>query len=110
MGERFFSRLLRGTLPLIIWGMHFTVCYLLVAAQCSPALMTASAPSRPMLGAVSAIALAACAALLWRAHGTLRSVTEETRLIDWAAAGSAVLALAGIAWTSLPILMMDGCG
>jgi hypothetical protein len=29
--------------------------------------------------------------------------------IQWATAGSALLALAGIAWTSLPIVLLAGC-
>ena len=110
MDDHFFSRLLRGTLPLIVWGLHFSVCYALVAAQCSPAAITAQAPSRWLLGVVSVLALGACAALLWRARGTLARVSEQTGLLDWAAAGSAVLALAGIVWTSVPVVLLDGCG
>jgi hypothetical protein len=102
MGERFLSRLLRGTLPLIVWGLHFALCYALVAAQC-----TAQAPSRSLLALVSVLALGACAALLWRARGTLAGISEQTGLLDWAAAGSAVLALAGIMWASVPVLLLD---
>ena len=110
MRDRFFIRLLYGTLPLIVWAAHFFAAYLLVAAQCSPAAITPESPRRWMLAALSVLALGACAALLWRARGTLRDASEEIRLLDWAAAGSAVLAMAGIAWTTLPMLMIDGCG
>jgi hypothetical protein len=30
-------------------------------------------------------------------------------LLDWAVARSEALALAGIAWTTVPILLLDGC-
>jgi hypothetical protein len=108
MRERFFARLLYGTLPLIIWAAHFFGVYLLVAAQCSPA--AAGAPSRPMLGALSLLAIGACLALLWRARNTLRNAANGTGLLDWAAAGGAVLASAAIAWTTIPVLLIEGCG
>jgi hypothetical protein len=109
MNDHFFRRLWGGTLPLILWGLHWTVCYVLVAVQCSPAAYTPGAPNRLLLGAVSLAALAACGVLAWRARDTLRAAGDDTSLYEWAAAGGAVLALAGIAWTSLPILLLDGC-
>jgi cadmium resistance protein CadD (predicted permease) len=109
MRDRFFTRLLHGTLPLIIWAAHFFAAYMLVAAQCSAAAVTAGSPRRWMLGALSLLAIGACAALLWRARTTLRHAGSETSLLDWAAAGSGVLATAGIAWTSIPMLLVEGC-
>jgi hypothetical protein len=111
MGDRFFIRLLYGTLPLLVWAFHFFAVYLLVAAQCSPALMTPQAPRHATLAMLSVLALGACAALLWRARGTLRhAVDDSSALLHWAQAGSAVLAMVGIAWTSVPMLLIDGCG
>ena len=110
MGDRFFIRLLSGTLPLLVWAAHFFAVYLLVAAQCSPAEITPEAPRRWMLAMLSVLALGACAALLWRARRTLSDATRDPGLFDWAQAGSAVLAMLGIAWTSVPMLMIDGCG
>lgn len=106
MRDCLFKRLLRGTLPLIIWAAHFFAVYILVAAQCS----AAGAPRRWILGALSLLAIGACALVLWRARRTLRCAGEDTALLDWAAAGSAVLAMAAIAWTSIPMLLIDGCG
>jgi hypothetical protein len=109
MRDHFWRRLWGGTLPLIIWGLHFTACYVLFAVQCSPAAATPGAPNRLLLGGMSLAALAACAMLAWRTRATLRTAGEDTGLYEWARAGSALLALAGIAWTSLPILLLDGC-
>ena len=43
MRDRFFVRALHGTLPLLVWAAHFFASYALVAAQCSPAAITAAA-------------------------------------------------------------------
>lgn len=96
----------RGTAPLLVWAAHFAFCYVLVAAQCSPALFDGTAPRRWVLLAACALALGACAWMLWRAA---RPLGEAASLREWAAALSALLALAGVAWTSLPVLMLDGC-
>jgi hypothetical protein len=107
MRDCLFLRVLHGTLPLIIWAAHFFAVYLLVAAQCSHA--APGYPSRRMLGVFSLLAIGACLVLLWRSRNALRSAGNEPALLDWAAAGSAVLATAGIAWTSVPIIMIEGC-
>ena len=107
MLDRLPRQVLLGTAPLLVWGLHFSVCYALVAAQCSPAMAGPQAPQRWLLIVISAVALAACAGLLWRAP---RAWSTGARLMDWARAGSALLALAGIAWTSIPLLLLDGCG
>jgi hypothetical protein len=110
MRDRFFVRLLRGSLPLIIWAAHWFGMYLSVAAQCSAALITPQAPRGWMLGVLSVLAVGACAALLWRASSTLRRAGDDAGLLAWAAAGSALLATVGIVWTSVPIMMIAGCG
>ena len=35
--ESFWRRLLAGTLPLLVWSLHFAFVYGLAAAQCTPA-------------------------------------------------------------------------
>ena len=102
MRTNLFTGLLKGTAPLLVWALHFALCYGVVAAQCSPALVATATPSRTLLLVLSAVALAACVPMLGR-HWPLR-------LLDWARAGGAVLALAGIAWTTVPLLLLDGCG
>lgn len=107
MRERLFKRTLQGTAPLLVWAAHFTLCYGLVAAQCSPALLMPGAPTIWLLALASVAALAVCGWMLWRSRLALG---EQARLLDWARTGSATLALAGIAWTSVPLLLLDGCG
>lgn len=109
MRDRFFVRVLHGTLPLLVWAAHFFVSYSLVAAQCSPAAITRDAPSLWMLALLSAVALGLCTLLLWRAWQTVRASAGEPALHDWAALGSGIMGLMGVVWTSLPLLMLDGC-
>lgn len=108
MQDHFFRQLMRGTLPLLVWAAHFTFCYLLAAAQCTPAVMRTDGPDRLLLGIATLAALAACLWLAWRERGILRNATEAA-LLDWAAALGAVLAFVGILWTGMPILLVSGC-
>ena len=108
MQDHFFRQLLRGTLPLLVWAAHFAFCYLLAAAQCTPAAMRSAGPDRTLLGVATAIALLACAWLLWRERAIVRTA-QEAGLLDWAAALGSLLALVGIAWTGLPLLLVGGC-
>lgn len=105
--EHFFRRLLHGTLPLLVWALHFAFCYGLAAAQCSPAGMRPGGPDRLLLGGATALALAACAWLLWCARRVPR--LPGAGLLDWAAFVSAGLALVAVAWNGLPLLLVAGC-
>ena len=110
MDDHFWRRLGRGTLPLLVWAAHFTFCYLLAAAQCTPAAMRSGGPDRVLLGGVTVVALAVCAWLAWRERGMLREdVREKAGLLDWAAALGAVMAFVAIVWTGLPVLLVEGC-
>ncbi len=108
MHDHFFRRFVRGTLPLVVWAAHFAFCYLLAAAQCTPAAMRAAGPDRMLLGVATALALAVCAYLAWRERAILQDA-QGAGLLHWAAALGALLALVGIAWTGLPLLLVGGC-
>ena len=107
MGEHFFRRLLRGILPMLIWVAHFAFSYGLAAAQCTPAGLRTGGPDRLLLGGVTALALAVCALLAWRARDVPRR--PDAGLLDWAELVLAVLALVAVAWNALPILLTTGC-
>jgi multidrug transporter EmrE-like cation transporter len=107
MGDRFFPKLVLGCAPLLLWALHFSVCYGVVAAQCSPAFIDPAMPALWLPWLVTVLGMLACGVLLWRA---CRVLDPEAGLAQWACAGSAVLALAGMAWTAVPMLLLGGCG
>jgi NADH:ubiquinone oxidoreductase subunit 2 (subunit N) len=106
-GEHFFRRVLRATLPLLIWIADFAFSYGLAAAQCAPGGLRAGGPDRLLLGAVTAAAMAACALLAWRRRAAL--LDRQAGLAERAGALLALLAMVAIAWAGLPLLLVDGC-
>lgn len=107
MKERFFRKLLRGTLPLLVWAAHFAASYVLVAAQCSPAGYAPGHPQRLPLAAMTVLALGICAALAWRGRRTLGGAPAP--LLERAATLTAWLSFVGIAWTAVPMWFIDSC-
>ncbi len=105
--ESFWRRLLAGTLPLLVWSVHFAFTYGVAAAQCTPAAMRPGGPDRALLGAVTIAAAGVCAWLAWRARGVARR--DDAGLLDWARLVLAVLALVAVAWTGVPLLLVAGC-
>jgi hypothetical protein len=105
--EHFFPRVLRATLPLLIWIAQFAFSYGLAAAQCAPGGLRTGGPDRLLLGAVTVVALAACALLAWRRRGAL--LMRGAGLAERVGAVLAVLACAAIAWLGLPLLLVNGC-
>lgn len=102
--DRLLGKMVWAVSPLLIWVAHFFFCYAWTAAACQRADDPALA-----LGVASALALGAGAALLARALQRLCRAPQPVRLIDWVHFASAALALAAIAWTCVPMLMLDGC-
>lgn len=108
MDDQFFRKLTRGTLPLLVWAAHFSFVYLLAAAQCMPGALRPGGPNRVLLGVGSGLALAVCLYLAWRERGILRD-PKAASVLDWGAGLAAVLAVVGIVWDSVPILLASGC-
>ena len=105
MDDRFFSRMWHGSAALLAWAAHFVFCYVLVAIQCRSALAH-TAPSAWPLWLATALAALFCLLMLWRERSALR---PGAGLAQLACAGGALLALAGIALTAVPLLLLDGC-
>ena len=100
--EHFFRAALRGMAPLLVWAAHFAFCYLAVAFGC--VAWGPQAPLRALLIGASVLALLAIAtqaALAWRRRRTPLAVPAER----WAS----LLALLGVAWTTLPALVLPIC-
>lgn len=102
--DRFISRLLHNTAPLLIWIGHFFFCYLYLAIEGGGA--GACGTSMPVVAAVS---LPALAGLVWIIHGAARRVYAQpglTPLSDWTRLGIAVLSLTAVVWTCVPLLVL----
>ena len=103
--DRLLTRTLAAVLPLVVWGVHFFFCYAWAAVACQRGGDPAWG-----LGAVSVLALGAAALLCARA---LRRVCRQggaaPALHDWATLVTAALSLVAIAWTCVPMLMVDLC-
>lgn len=100
--DRLWPKTMAGVAPLLVWAAHFTFCYLFAAALCTPGR------GRDwrwwVLCGVTVVALGAVAWLLRRAwRRGWQNLLAQARL------GSAVLALVGIAWASLPLLAAGRC-
>jgi hypothetical protein len=111
--DHLFKNMLLATAPLLVWAAHFFFSYAFVAAACVAGLDSATIAGMPILETglllASMLALGTAAALLWRPLRRVCRRGGSDRLIDTAKVGSAMLALIGIAWTSLPMLMLKGC-
>lgn len=98
-----------GGLPLALWALHFTACYVLALVGCGETPQAnGSASLRWSLGAVSAAAVAAVAALLWRA--VRRACRDDAGLLATVRLAAALLALTGVVWGSVPALALASCG
>lgn len=105
--EHFLRRVLRATLPLLVWIAYFAFSYGLAAAQCAPGGLRAGGPDRLLLGATTLAALAVCALLAWRGRREL--FDRQAGLAQRVGAVLAVLALVAVGWTGLPLLLVGGC-
>lgn len=100
--EHFLRHLLQGGAPLMVWALHFFGAYGLVAAACCTAFARSQwfgfSALRVSLWGLSALALAVIATLI------VRSVRMPHSVLRSAGAGGGVLALLGVAWTTLPMV------
>ena len=99
--------LLRASAPLLVWGVHFFLCYAFIAIGCTAGI--SEAMHKAVLLAATALALAAAAAMAvrpWRRiHGP-----APGRLRDLATLCGAGLAVMGMAWTLIPLWLLSVCG
>ena len=101
--EQFLRRMLQGGGPLMVWALHFFVAYGLVAAAGCSAFAEASwfgvSALRALLWGLSVLAAAVIALLI------ARSLRLPRGLLRSAGAGGGGLALLGVVWTTLPMLL-----
>ena len=107
----FFAATWVGSAPLLLWALHFALCYGAVAVGCTAILhggaLLTPGQLRLLLGGATVLALALCALMLWRALPAGRradgGLLPRVRLLG------ALLALVGMAWTGLPLALLPVC-
>ena len=102
----FFGGSLRASAPLWVWAAHFAFCYVAVAIGCDAGWDVSTL--RLTLAAGSGVAIAAAAlstVSVWRnaRRAAHRGLAARVGLL------AATLALPGIAWTALPVLLLPAC-
>ena len=111
----FGSALVRMSAPLVIWALHFLVIYGLTAIACARGF----AATRVLgLDAVSwGIALAtfvAAGAMLFTIGVAVRQLRPQSdgtaAFVNWMSAAAGGLALVGVLWEAVPVLVVPVCG
>lgn len=112
--RRFGAAVWQATAPLLLWALHFFVLYVVVAAGCMRGWADARWAGWPAvnlgLGVFSLAALALTVAMGWRSLRGLKEAQRSESLLPALRLGSGVLALVGIVWDSVPLLMIAPCG
>lgn len=111
-GWQFVRHLSLAAAPLLVWAGHFFASYVAVAAVCT--VHHGQAPALLRVALLSASVLAMIAALLLlrsalRRRRSRHAAGRAAALADGAALGCAVLAVIGIAWSALPMLLLQPC-
>jgi hypothetical protein len=111
----FGSALLRMSAPLVIWALHFLVIYGLTAIACARGFATTRVAGIDAVtwGIVVATLVAAGVMLFTigvavRRLGTRSSGTAA--FVHWMSAAAGGLALVGVLWEALAVLIVPACG
>jgi hypothetical protein len=106
------------TAGLVIWAVRFLAAYIFTALACARGWADAAVGAVGLVPAVvglfTLIAVAACAAVLFRAAVQLRAAPrgpaeENFRFIHLMAGSIAALALLAIIWETLPVFVIPIC-
>jgi hypothetical protein len=108
----FFGGSMRASAPLWIWAAHFAFCYVAVAIGCDAGWHRVDwaglSALRWTLASGSVVAIAAAVLLLVAARRHARGA-GHAGLAARVGLLVAALSLLGIAWTSLPALLLPAC-
>jgi len=107
----FFPAAVRASLPLWLWALHFAFCYVAVAVGCRAGWQhggaTGLSPLQWLLAAASAAALGIAVVLL--IHAWRHRAAHPDELLARVRSIAAGLALIGIAWAAIPLLLLPTC-
>ena len=110
MSSTFAGATWRGAMPLGIWALHFSACYVGIAVGCNAGWQRSTWLGVPSLQAslalLTLLALSAAGALVWQA---CRDAAGSRALLPAVRALTALLTLVGIAWSSVPLWLLPLC-
>lgn len=110
--DRFIPGALQGALPLLIWAVHFFVAYISIAAACALDLqrftLAGASAISIFLWSLSAVAIGALVCLTALGVRTARRHGNSSTL-STVHIGAAILALAGVLWSTVPIALVPAC-
>jgi hypothetical protein len=111
--DRFVAGTLIGALPLLVWAAHFFVAYLTVKTACALGLQRFTFDGIPLitllLGLLSAAAIGALLWMIALQRGETRRHFDGGGTLAIVHTGASVLALAGVLWSTLPIVLVPPC-
>jgi hypothetical protein len=105
--DRLMPILLRASAPLVVWGVHFFLCYAFIAIGCTAGI--GGKMLKAVLLAATALALATVVAMALRSWRRVNG-SAPRRLRDLAALCGAGLAAMGVGWTLIPLWLLGVCG
>jgi hypothetical protein len=105
--------------PLVIWGMHFMLCYITAALWCGRVVGSSQPPRLPIAG-YTAVALAAIAAIGWRGYRAHRhaggepphdadSAADRHRFIGYATWLIAALSFIAVIYSAMAAAVISTC-
>ena len=111
--ESFWAGCIHACLPLAIWALHFFACYVFVAIGCRAGLDAKAVAGVPILTlalmAATLLALAALGLVLIRPVRSRSRSDSEDAIGTAFRRGAAALSLVAVAWTGLPIALLQSC-
>jgi hypothetical protein len=109
--ERFLRRSVSAASPLLLWAAHFFYCYVVVTVGCTTRGDAAALLAPPTLrwALLLGSALAAVAASWLVARSCMQVRSGEPGMALRVRLATGVLALIGIVWTTLPVLVLPLC-
>ena len=106
----FFAGVRAASAPLLLWALHFALCYVAVAAGCTAIAHGASltpAALRLALVVAAVLALALGGWLVWRAWRAC--LAGDGDLLPKARFACALMAWIAIVWTGVPLALLPAC-
>jgi len=111
--EHFWSGFVHACLPLAVWAAHFFASYVFVAVGCHAGLDARTALGIPVLTLVLlAATLLAVAGLVWvllQPTPTRKAGSGGDTVAAAFRRGAAVLSLVAVAWTGVPVALLQSC-